>query len=735
MLPRKPFLMLALALCLLMLAPAPPAVAEPASPSGDSMNFVPADAAIYGSMRRNREQYDALVQSNAWATLQAIPVVQMGQTLLKMQMQQEGVREVLAFFEAEENQPLKELLLDSVSDEIFYYGGPEWNGLADLMMQLASLNRFAHLLGVIADDPEQAANQLWAEMVTAHLDQIVVPDLVVGLRIRDREGAKQQLARLEGVLQEQLADKDEWKGRLQRTTIQGEPFLTLAFDSDLLPEEDAIEEIGELPNGDKIVAHLKALKGKLCIGLYGDYLLISFGDSTEHLEQLGKVPAIATRPEFRRLMPHLEQRVTGLGYVSAGFARAADQTRHNGTSLEKVTTKLLPQVDLPEEKKQKLLADVTALIQQAEGTIGKPGASVAVGYLTERGYEGFQYDWSTNPRLETGKPLTILEHVGGAPLVATALRTRPVPGEYATFRRLLALVFEYSEKFALPQMDEPTRKMYEAVKEDFLPLVARLDTTTAEQLLPALAEGQTAFVLDADLTSKQWIAHLPETAQRLPMVHPALVFGVSDAQQLARAMGEYRAILNEALTLASQYSPELSFRLPPPEAEKLEQGTLYQYAFPGEAGIDAQLAPCAGLSDEVAVLAMAPAHVKQLLRPTPLHQEGPLAQLDRPLARATYVDFAGMVDAVTPWIDLLVRYASQEEPASLLREQHVVDRPAEPGRGLGDPRQDSPAVKAILEQVHQALRVLATVRTYSSATYAEDGAVVTHSELHLLDLK
>ena len=51
-----------------------------------SLKLIPEDAAFYSSMLRNREQFEAIRNSNAWAKVREMPVVQMGVSLYQMQL-------------------------------------------------------------------------------------------------------------------------------------------------------------------------------------------------------------------------------------------------------------------------------------------------------------------------------------------------------------------------------------------------------------------------------------------------------------------------------------------------------------------------------------------------------------------------------------------------------------------------------------------------------------------------
>ena len=77
----------------------------------------------------------------------------------------------------------------------------------------------------------------------------------------------------------------------------------------------------------------------------------------------------------------------------------------------------------------------------------------------------------------------------------------------------------------------------------FIPLFKRLDQVTGTMLLPALADGQVGFVIDAKWTSKQWIKAIPPTEKALPLPEFGIVLGVSNAEQLRKAMTDYRETL------------------------------------------------------------------------------------------------------------------------------------------------------------------------------------------------
>ena len=51
---------------------------------------------------------------------------------------------------------------------------------------------------------------------------------------------------------------------------------------------------------------------------------------------------------------------------------------------------------------------------------------MSLAFLTDRGVEGYMYDWGEQPGLDASQPLGLLEHVGGSPILAVRLAEQGV---------------------------------------------------------------------------------------------------------------------------------------------------------------------------------------------------------------------------------------------------------------------------------------------------------------------
>ena len=190
----------------------------------------------------------------------------------------------------------------------------------------------------------------------------------------------------------------------------------------------------------------------------------------------------------------------------------------------------------------------------------------------------------------------------------------------------------YFEDIVLPKLDDNQKAMYKQIADIAHPALERLDRATGTMLIPALKDGQSAFVLDAKMESKQIHQQLPAWDKAMPIPEPAIVLGVSDAALLRKAFSEYRAIANDLIADVRKLMPNIpEFQVPDPQTQKVKSGTLYYYPLPPDLGLDKQIVPNAGLADHVAVASLSLAHSERLLAATALKvNNGPLADLDKP---------------------------------------------------------------------------------------------------------
>jgi hypothetical protein len=132
------------------------------------------------------------------------------------------------------------------------------------------------------------------------------------------------------------------------------------------------------------------------------------------------------------------------------------------------------------------------------------------------------------------------------------------------------------------------------------------------------------------------------------------------------------------------------FRLPelpgsddfPQRRETTSAGEVYLYELPARWRAADRVAPNMGLSQDVAVMSWLPVYTQRLLAPQPLKVEGSLADAERPMAAAAYLNFAGIIDALQPWLERASerrqeRLAAREEARQKDQSSKSLPRAAE----------------------------------------------------------
>ena len=707
----------ALGLCSIQMA-----AADELAKLDGSVKLIPADAAFYSTMLRNREQVEIIAKSRAWAKLKSMPGVQMGMMALQMQLNNPQVAPFKKLYEQPENQQLVKVLGDMVSQEIFFYGGENVSGFVELIGGVSNAARFGPLAQLGSGGAQNATKaQVRAVLgfLADHQNLIRFPDLIVGFKLTKTEPAETQLKRLETLLNGVSQQMPLLQGRFKREKVAGSDFLTLKLDGsmipwDKIPVQDWEEKEGEF---DFLVKKLKELKLTVSLGIRDGYMLLAFGESTSAIGKLGAGASLAGRPEMKVLERHAKERLVAISYASQVFRSKTGTSKKDLARMAEYVTAALKNVDLTTEQRAKIRNDMADLVKDIEPYFPVIGASASCSFLTGQGYEGYSYDWTEGSPLDSSKPLSILDHMGGSPLLAIATRGRRAAEGSPTTEKWIKKVPGYLDEFLVPKLDAEQKEKYQQIAKIALPILERLGKTTTTMLSPALADGQFGFVLDAKVASKQWHKDLPPSDKPLPMLEPALVFGVSDASLLKRAFRDYRSIVNDAIAKLHELEPDKipDFQIPEPESQKLKLGTSYFYPLP-EIGLDKQLRPNAAVADDVAVIAVTQSHAERLLAKTPLKIEsGPLADLKKPMEVAVYCHCEGIVKTIAPWVEYGVQAAMHS-------------------RGGDDEASVKQQTEMILSHARIVLEVLQVFRTYSSSTYLEDKMTVTHSQTVIRDL-
>ncbi|HLA86055.1 MAG TPA: hypothetical protein VJL29_14785 [Thermoguttaceae bacterium] len=721
----------ALTAMVLTVATFTPARAEPAADSlkalNTSLNLIPDDAAFYSTMLRNGEQVEAIGKSRAWAKLMELPVVKMAQQAYEAQSAQPG-NQAAMLKTAMENPQVHELLAllgDMFSTDVFVWGDADTVDSLQLMQETAAAMRYGPAMLQISGQTHNLSDQelqtaLLMAVLAENVDRVKVPGLVFGFKVKDKGRAMMHLGKLEGLVGILLSSQGgpEWAEALKHATVEGRDYLVLTIRGDMIPWDqmpvDKLKE-AEFEKGsvDKVLDKIKKESLVIAFGMHDDYLMVSIGSSTEPLARLGKGTGLVDRPEMVPLAKYADRKLIAIDYVSKPFMTAANGNQRQIDDMVDFLEQILPSLELTDEQRAEIQKDAAELSTTLKEKLPEMGAVSQASFLAPQGVESFRYDWSTHPGLDATKPLGLLSHVGGSPLLAAVARTKVSVEDYDLGVKWLKKGYGYFRQFGLPNMSDSEREEFEEFVGKAEPILKKAHETTREKFLAAI-DGQIGLVLDAQLTSKQFLNTLPATDEAMPMVEPALVLGVRDKKRMNEALDEYWAVIHEVWDMIGEENPDMQdVALPEPATVEKPFGDMFVFTPPEECPVDKKITPTVGLNDSVCVFSLTQSHNERLLSETPLAAGGVLAKTDRPLGVAVVFDWASLVKAAGPWVNMAVEKA--------IAREYGPDAPDE-------------QAKAITDQVHTVLELLSVLRCVTSEAYMENGVTVVHTLTELRDV-
>jgi len=749
--------------------------APPPELAGSGAATVPADAAFFSASLRLKDQYDRILGSNAFAALRALPGVQRALASWEEQREMPGspVSMFLTFLEPPENDQAAQLLADMVASDTFVYGTDSWVGFARLVRAVQRAQQSASMLQGAAggglleleelemieeDDAEAAAfppgivpvrRQVETFAVPVDTDQttsilraladnpelIAVPDVVWGFLTTKKDIATFQIKRLEVLAKMLVEANPALAGSLARRPVPGGEVVTLTLDGALLPwneiESGLEEQVGDDEElGRKlgpVIDRAKKLDLVIAIGLVGDRVILSLGDSADHLAKLvradGGGRSLIDTPAFEPVRDHASKPLTGIMYVSqplaAAMAASADDLDPLLAGLEKAAE--------ADGIADEAGADARRWLERAKQAyaeyLPEPGAWTSFAFLGQEGYEGYVWDWSKNQPVDGTERLGLLDHMGGNPMAALVVRLQSDPTAAQNLGKLLEDGWQLLAAHA--KTDDAKKRELDQFAREIAPLGGSLLKTLGTKFGPALADGQVGMVLDGQATTRRVHGDLPQAVEPLPLVEPAILLPLADRKLFVEGLNDVFQLLDEVVVRLRKIDPDAipaGYEIPQPVKRKLEGGTVWTFPL-SASGLDDQIQPAIVVGDDLAAFTLVPGQASRLLAKNDLTTAAGLGAFGEPAAGAAAVDWSRLVDAVEPWILYLTRYGSVQQ-----REGRV-----DPSLELG-PGTETPEVSEALEHVDVVLDVARCLRAAAATTTLRQGALVTHWRNQIRDL-
>ena len=770
------------------------AAADAGGLAGSGVTVVPADAAFFSATLRLREQFDAILASNAYKSIRALPGLKRALESLEEQRTMPGspLAMIETFMQLPENEQALDLLRDMVSTDTFVYGEPSCIPFVRLVQRLREAQQAAGMLapdGVGVDfdfdleipdqdeledededddeaaappapdrivpvrladadeefAPEEMQKRLVAEALVANTELIVVPDVVWGFKTTKREAGESQLKRLELLVKLFVQANPDLADSLARTQIGGGEFVTFTLDGSRLPwrdlREQMEEEIGDVEGLDAVIDRLESLQLVVAVGLIDEWVILSLGDSTDHLRKLviaaGKPAAggrLLDQKPFTPMLAHKDRKITSINYISGDFATALADWSNGLESQVNAASVAVEAAGYPPEAAEAF----REWLDEASADLGKrrpvPGPWMSYAFLADQGYEGYAWDWSRNQPVDGGKRLDLFAHTGGAPLAVSVVRFKADPSLFDDIVTHVSGGLDFLRDWGLPGESDEAAELFAELDEHLLPLGEKFVAAIRGKILPSLADGQVGFVIDAKSKTKKPHRDLPSSAEPLPLLEPAIVLPLADAKLFREGLNDLFALTDEflfALTgelvdAVREMKPDAlppGYRLPEPEKSKAEGGTVWSFAMP-DSGISEQIRPSIGVGEKAAVFSLAPNQAARMLVANKLETGSGLSTFEEPLAAAAAVDFAGLVDAFAPWFTYGARYACVSD-----RESGQVD----PDEELAADDENEQA-KEVLQHAAVVIEAIKCFRAAVAEKSLVDDASVTHWRNVIRDL-
>ena len=707
-------------LCFLVLLTLPiPLFGQEVRWQDTSLKFIPESASVYSSNLQLERQWTNFIESNAMKRVFESPFVQMGMGQAKelwknfeSQDGGDGLEAVTA------NANLTTLLMDAISNEIFFYADED---LAKTSKAFGEMMAEINALSINRLDKDLDEDAVMEEFVRKHVPHIpeYIPNFVIGMKISDRKAAENQLDRLDKLIQEgfeKSEDAEPYKDSYSKLTDDGALQLRFQLDGKTFPwdETGALDEMLEdAPEGTEgmIEDMLHRLKLSICVGLVDDYLVIGVGKKPNVLSDLASPKKLLIdKKEFASLRQG-KLDLTSVYFASEELMKAPGKKQLSSYfDAFMFGIKRSMKEDLDEDTAEKVMDDVSddldMFAQDLLDMLPEQGALLRYTYLTDRGYEGKLYNWG-EPLMDGSEPLKLASHLGGNPIMFAVGRSRDNPKAGQMIRKYAGRIDHYMEIMLGEDEDNSkTKKAMQAYRK-VRPHFTRLGDVLFDKLGPALGR-ESALVIDAQAESTQWHPQMPAAVTPLPMIELGMVWNVEDAKQLQFATDELYEIAGDILDVVREEAPEgneIPDEIPAPVSRSLGDLTMYGYEFPEEWELDSDLVmPNVALRGDTLAMSLMPETTERLITKISVPKEGVLVRLDKPLMGAARFSWSGLLDAVMPWVEYGARLAENEN------------------------------TELIVGQANFAAEVLGCFKDYTSVTYGEDDATVTHFEWHFEDL-
>jgi hypothetical protein len=627
-----------------------------------SLQFAGADVDYFFANLRLTEQWERLKSSKFAQELMNVSYVQRAKDKFLDQWNgREGqVGRARDTIENPQVESFIDLARQMFSQEVFVLGGPE---NSEFILEVnALIQKFIQQL--YQGEPAESLDE-FLNAPKSDFDAIPIPTFVVGFRVKDQSIALAKIDEINAIATfglQALPPAAPLLAGLDRVEDTKGTRLAWTLSANMIPWE-LIEDAGRIDSDEQraILAKIQDVLAdrQVCFtfGLLNEYLVFGLSESAEQIANLGDGDKLIDHPDMKPLRDKSSEAITGIAYLSDAASNAQFVSQFENY----FSKQLLPAFyqtekkygDIPSEW-QSIPEDLQWIDDQIAEHVPEWKGSTTFSYLTERSMEAWTHSRTEDVLYDASKPLTVLDHVGGEPLMMLAFRLQDRPEYFQTARAIVRKVKEYLDLVPdLDIIDEDDREKWGWVLDEGWPILVELADLWESEFMPAMKEGQHAWVMHGDnLQAKQWWKDMPPSYDPLPLPEMATITGLSDKDQMVEAFRQLFEIADEIVSEVKEIAPDKvpsSYSIPRPESAGATIGSRWIYPIPEDCPVPKDMAPQALLTNEFMITSYSDKQADMLAKSTPLNVGSGLLSAKKPYSAAAYVNLGRIVRFARPW--------------------------------------------------------------------------------------
>ncbi|MDZ4849887.1 MAG: hypothetical protein SGI77_11360 [Pirellulaceae bacterium] len=650
-----------------------------------ALRFAEEDCDFFAGGLHLSEQWAQFENSQLYREVSQVPLVKSAiQSWQEEWKAREGqVGQLRGMIDNPNVESLLKLAREMFSDEFFALAD---NQASAAILGITELSGEMNAIAVSGDPA--ALEDFFMELPKSEIDNIPVPTIVIGFKVKNHELILGRLDQLEALIRFGLGSipiGQSFVEGLERIEDARGTRLTWTIIPEMVPWSLLRQNIALGGQGDAgaMTGKLQSLfeDRELCvtIGQLDDYLIFSLSEDQDAISNLGKSGSLIKNSHMKPLLDKANEVITSVGYVSDKYADADFQSRLKGFFFRQTPTVqqailAIYGADIPEEL-QSVSEDLIWLDEQIDELVPEIQGQTAFSFLTKSGSEFWNYARTENVVFDASKPLSILEHVGKDPIAMLVCRLQDRPEHFATARRIVRKIKDYLD--LVPESEGLSDSNRDAWRE-FLnrgwPFIVDLADILEKQFMPAMKEGQHAWVLhEGTLTSKKWFKEMPESKKPLAIPDTATVTGIYDKTAMSNAWSSVFKVFDEALAIVRDLEPDsnwVDILAPRPIAVESSAGERYKLPIPEDCPVPKNLVPQLLLTDHFMIASYSNQQTDALAKSQPLSVGNEVIVTNQACCCVGYFDFGRLLRISTPWIVYAIETASGGELDDVLLEEN-----------------------------------------------------------------